>query len=83
MIFFFDCQVALQDPSLISVFDALEISVEDAWNLFRTLDSDPWIRKKKPGDGIETNGKKTGGVKKTTKRTKGSFWKKCVKNTQN
>jgi len=33
-------EVALQDPSLISVFDALEISVEDAWNLFRTLDSD-------------------------------------------
>ena len=49
MVFFFDCQVALQDPSLISVFDALEISVEDAWNLFRTLDSDPWIRKKTRG----------------------------------
>eukprot|EP00438_Fugacium_kawagutii_P032684 Skav221345 [mRNA] locus=scaffold1845:110656:116242:- [translate_table: standard] len=32
--------VALQDPALIAVFDALEISVEDAWNLFRTLDSD-------------------------------------------
>ena len=37
-------QVALQDKTLISVFDALEISVEDAWNLFRTLDSDPWQR---------------------------------------
>mmetsp|Transcript_47285 Transcript_47285/g.96300 ORF Transcript_47285/g.96300 Transcript_47285/m.96300 type:complete len:530 (+) Transcript_47285:31-1620(+) len=33
-------EVALQDKTLISVFDALEISVEDAWNLFRTLDSD-------------------------------------------
>lgn len=33
-------EVALQDKGLISVFDALEISVEDAWNLFRTLDSD-------------------------------------------
>ena len=42
-IFFLVCQVALQDSALISVFDALEISVEDAWNLFRTLDSDPWM----------------------------------------
>ncbi|CAL1156181.1 unnamed protein product [Cladocopium goreaui] len=33
-------EVALQDKTLISVFDALEISVGDAWNLFRTLDSD-------------------------------------------
>ena len=33
-------EVALQDAALISVFDALEISVEDAWALFRTLDSD-------------------------------------------
>ena len=35
----FCCEVALQDAALISVFDALEISVEDAWALFRTLDS--------------------------------------------
>lgn len=33
-------EVALQDAALINVFDALEISVADAWNLFRTLDSD-------------------------------------------
>ena len=30
---------------------------------------------------VETNGKKTGGVKKT-KKAPGSFWKTCVKNTQ-
>ena len=36
-----DLQVALQDAALINVFDALEISVADAWNLFRTLDSAP------------------------------------------
>ncbi|CAK8991692.1 unnamed protein product [Durusdinium trenchii] len=34
-------EVALQDAALINVFDALEISVADAWNLFRTLDSAP------------------------------------------
>ena len=81
-LFFGNCQVALQDPSLISVFDALEISVEDAWNLFRTLDSDPWIRKKKSRRWDRNKREKNRWGKKDKKRTKGSFWKKCVKNTQ-
>ena len=33
-------QVALQEPTLIQVFDALEISADDAWALFTQLDSD-------------------------------------------
>ena len=33
-------QVALQDPALMHVFDALEISADDAWNLFTQLDSE-------------------------------------------
>ncbi|CAJ1382207.1 unnamed protein product [Effrenium voratum] len=33
-------EIALETPTLIHVFDALELSVEDAWALFRTLDSD-------------------------------------------
>lgn len=79
--FFWDCQVALQDPSLISVFDALEISVEDAWNLFRTLDSDPWIRKKNP-EMVEINGKKTGGKKRQKKSTGEFLEKMCQEHTK-
>ncbi|CAE7665311.1 Cacna1f [Symbiodinium pilosum] len=33
-------EVALQEPTLIQVFDALEISADDAWALFTQLDSD-------------------------------------------
>ncbi|CAJ1360797.1 unnamed protein product, partial [Effrenium voratum] len=33
-------EIALETPALMHVFDALELSVEDAWALFRTLDSD-------------------------------------------
>eukprot|EP00439_Symbiodinium_sp_Y106_P070333 s2518_g12.t1 len=32
-------EVALEDPALMHVFDALEISADDAWNLFTQLDS--------------------------------------------
>ncbi|CAJ1448172.1 unnamed protein product, partial [Effrenium voratum] len=32
-------EIALENPALMHVFDALELSVEDAWALFRTLDS--------------------------------------------
>ncbi|CAE7490380.1 Cacna1c [Symbiodinium sp. CCMP2592] len=33
-------EVALQDPTLLQVFNALEISADDAWALFTQLDSD-------------------------------------------
>ncbi|CAE7338604.1 Scn11a [Symbiodinium natans] len=33
-------EVALEDPTLMQVFDALEISADDAWTLFTQLDSD-------------------------------------------
>ena len=37
-------KVALEDPALMHVFDALEISADDAWNLFTQLDSELWLQ---------------------------------------